>query len=215
MKWRGKLDLKTEEESCLTVLYCRQPNKVSCKNHSNTPGISMHTFLKDSKWKQKWTTFAMIHRLACQQNTLPCALSILKHRVSAEVCLMEHQWISRGFTFRKVQYHQNARSRKIHWTLITQEMREDLQIDFFPRNVLWTFLWDPTDKRQYPKSPSKKIDIFWDWVGLFEIYFRSSKMTDPRPCPTGWAYFRALSRSTKTCQAQTNNKLSTAKIDIS
>ena len=39
-------------------------------------------------------------------------------------------------------------------------------------------------------------------------------MTEPRPCPTGWAYFKALSSSTKTCQAQINNKLSTAKIDI-
>ena len=100
-----------------TVL--QRPNKVSCKNHSNTPGISMHTLPKEAKRKQKWTTFARIHRLACQRNTLPCAPSILKHRVSAEVCLLGHQWISRGFTLRKVQYHQYTRSRKIHWTLIT------------------------------------------------------------------------------------------------
>ena len=62
---------------------------------------------------------------------------------------------------------------------------------FFPRNVLWTFLfWDPTEKRQYPKSPppKKKKDFFSNWIGLFEICFRSSKMTDLRPCPTGWAY---------------------------
>ena len=80
------------------------------------------------------------------------------------------------------------------------------------------FLWHPTVKRQYPKSPppkKKKIDFFSDWVGLFKICFRSSKMTDPRPCPTGRAYFKALWRSAKTCQALTNNnKLSTAKIDI-
>ena len=34
---------------------------------------------------------------------------------------------------------------------------------FFPRNVLWTFLWDPTEKRQYPKSPppqKKKLISF-------------------------------------------------------
>ena len=61
---------------------------------------------------------------------------------------------------------------------------------FFPDNVLWTFLWDPTEKHQYPKSPSlppppqKKNRLFSDWVGLFEICFRSSKMTDPLPCPT-------------------------------
>ena len=83
---------------------------------------------------------------------------------------------------------------------------------FFPRNVLWTFLWDPTEKRQYPKSPpppppQKKLDFFSDWVGLFEVCFRSSEMTDPRPCRRGWAYFRVPSRSTNTCQAQTNNKL--------
>ena len=73
--------------------------------------------------------------------------------------LIGHQWISRGFTLRKVQYHQYTLSQKIHWTLITQELKEDLQIDFFPRNILWMFLWDPTEKRQYPKShpPQKKI----------------------------------------------------------
>ena len=125
----------------------------------------MHAFPKEARRKQKWTTFTRIHmhRLACQRNNLLCALSILKHSVSAEVCLLGHWWISRGFTLRKVQYHQYTRSRKIHWTLITQEMREDLQIDFFLRNVLWAFLGDPTEKRQYPKSPppqKKKIDLF-------------------------------------------------------
>ena len=92
----------------------------------------MYTFPKEAKRKQKWTTFARIHmhRLACQRNTLPCAPSILKHPASAEVCLLGHQWISRGFTLRKVQYHNYMRSQKIHWTLITQEMKEDLQIDF-------------------------------------------------------------------------------------
>ena len=120
------------------------------------------------------------------------------------------------FYLRKVQYHRYTRSRKIHWALITQEMREDFQVDFSPRNSLWKFLWDSPEKRQYPKSPfPKKFDSFSDWVGLFEICFRSSKMTGSRPCPTGWDYCRALSRSTKTCQAQTNNKLSTEKIDIS
>ena len=62
--------------------------------------------------------------------------------------------------------------------------------------------------------PPPKIDFCSDWVGLFEIYFRSSEMTDPRPCPRGWACFRVPSCSTETCQAQTNYKLSAAKIDI-
>ena len=157
-----------------------------------------------------------MHRLACQRNTLPCAPSILKHCVSAEVCLLGHQWISRGFTLRKVQYHQYKRSRKIHWTLITQEMSEDLQIDFFPRNVLWTFLVTlPRNVSMQNSLPlPKKIDFFSGWVDLFEICFRSSEMTDSLPCPRGWAYFRVLSCSTEACQAQRNNKLSTATIDI-
>ena len=73
-----------------------------------------------------------------------------------------------------------------------------------PRNV----------KTQKFPSPAKKIDFFSYWVGLFEICFQCSEMTDPRPCPRGWAYFRVPSCSTETCQAQTNNKLSAAKIDI-
>ena len=141
MKWREKLNLKSEEETWRTILCCRRPNKVSCKNHSNTPGISTHTFPKEAKRKQKWTTFVRIHmhRLACQRNTLACAPSILKHRVSAEVCLLGHQWISRGFTLRNVQYHQYTRSRKIHSTFITQEMREDLQVDFSPETFFGRF----------------------------------------------------------------------------
>ena len=70
---------------------------------------------------------------------------------------------------------------------------------FFARNVLWKFLWDPTEKRQYPKFPSPQIDFCPDWVGLFEICFRSSEMTDPRPCPLRWAYFRVPWCSMKTC----------------
>ena len=44
----------------------RQPNKVSFINHSNTPGISMHTFLKEGKTKTKMDDL-------CQdsQNDLP------------------------------------------------------------------------------------------------------------------------------------------------
>ena len=48
----GTLNLETEEKSWLTVLCCRRPNKVSCKNHSNTRGISMYTSLKEAKRKQ-------------------------------------------------------------------------------------------------------------------------------------------------------------------
>ena len=103
---------------------------------------------------------------------------------SAEVCLLGHQWISRGFTLRKVQYHQYARS-------------------------------DPTEKRQYPKSQppppqkKKKNDFFSDWASLFEICFRFSEMTDPRPCPRGWVYFRVPSCSTEHAKLKqtANNEL--------
>ena len=169
----------------------------------------MHTLPRGAKQKQKWTTFARIHRLACQRNTLPCAPSILKHRVSAEVCLLGHQWISRGFT----NTINTCEAKRFYWTLNTQEMREDLQIDFFLRNVLWTFLWDPffaTENRQYPKFPPCppphpiKINFFSDWVGLLEICFRFSEMTDPRSCPRprGCDHFRVPSRSTKTCHCK-------------
>ena len=164
---------KTEEESWLTVLCCRRPNKVNCKNHSNTPGSSMHTFPKEAKRKQKWTSFVRIHRQAFQRNTLPCAPSILKHLVSAEVCLLRRQWISRGFCLEKdsldIDYPRNEGS---------------LANLFFPEER--SFLWNPTKKCQYPKStppPNKKIDFSPDWV--FEICFQSSEMRDPRPCPRG------------------------------
>ena len=151
----------------------------------------MYTFLKEAKGKQKRTTFARIHRLACQLNTLPCAPSILKHRVSAEVCL----FLKKGLV--------PSIYAKLKDLLDTGYPRNEgrLANRFFPRNVLWTFLWDPTEKRQYPNipppPPQKKKSISCR-IGCF----RSSKMTDPGPCPTGWAYqyFRALSRSTKTCQ---------------
>ena len=119
-------------------------------------------------------------------------------------------------TLAKVQCHQYTRRQKIHWTLITQEMREGLQIDFSQETFFGCFFgtlpWNVSIQNPPPKK-KKKIDFCLDWVGQFDICFRYSKMTEPRPCPTGWAYFKALSRSTKTCQAQINNKLSTAKID--
>ena len=210
MKWRGKLNLKTGEKSWHTVLCCSRSNKVSCRNHSSTPGISIHAFQKEAKQKQIWTTFTRIHmhRLAWKRNTLPCALSILNHRISAEVCLLGHQRISRGFTLRKVQYHQYTRSQKIHWTLITQEMRKSI----FPEKRSLDVSLEPYRETSVSKSqpppppPKKKIDFFSDWASLFEICFRSSDMTDPRPCPRGWAYFRVPSCSTETCQAQKNSK---------
>ena len=54
MKWRGKLNLKTEEESWLTVLCCRRPNKASCINRlfQHTWHLYAH-FPKGGKTKTK------------------------------------------------------------------------------------------------------------------------------------------------------------------
>ena len=49
VKWRGKLNLKTGEKNWHTVLCCSRSNKVSCRNHSSTPGISIHAFQKETK----------------------------------------------------------------------------------------------------------------------------------------------------------------------
>ena len=122
-----------------------------------TPDISMQTLLKEAKRKQKWMTFARIHRLACQQNNLPWAPSILKHHVSAEVCLLGHHWISRGFTLTRYFGKDSVPSiyAKPKDSLDTDYPKNEgrLANQYFPRNVLWMFLWDPTVKRQYPKSP--------------------------------------------------------------
>ena len=60
---------------------------------------------------------------------------------------------------------------------------------FSPINVLWKFVWDPTSiQAPPPQKKKRKNDFFSNWIGLFEIWFRSSKMTDPRSCPTGWSY---------------------------
>ena len=114
----------------------------------------METFQKEAKRKQKWMTFARIHRLACQRNNLPCAKSILKHHVSPEVCLLGHQWISRGFTLTRYLGKGSVPSTYTD-SLDTDYPRNERRLAnrFFPRNILWVFLWDPTVKSQYSKNP--------------------------------------------------------------
>ena len=63
-----------------------------------------------------------------------------------------------------------------------------------------------TSVTKIPPPQTKENRILSDWEGLFEICFRSSEMTDPRPCPRGWAYFRVPSRSTKTCYLSLNQQ---------
>ena len=102
-------------------------------------------------------------RLVCQRNTLPCAPSILKHHVSAEVCLLGHQWISRGFTLTQYLEKGSVPSvcAKLKDSLDTDYPRNEERHanQFFSRNVLLVFLWDPTLKRQYPNSPPPKRSI--------------------------------------------------------
>ena len=148
----------------------------------------MHTFLKEAKRKQKWTTtFARIHRLACQQNTLLCAPSILKHSLSRSSLIGTPVDFKR---FEKRSLPTIDAKGKVSLDNDYPKNEERLANRLFPRNVLWTFpFWNLTEKRQYPKSPlPPKNDFLSNWIGLFEICVRSSKMTDPRPCPTGWAY---------------------------
>ena len=81
---------------------------------------------------------------------------------------------------------------------------------FFPEKRSLDVSLGPYRETSVAKIPSpppkKKIDFFSDWASLFNICFRSSEMTDPRPCPRRWVYFRVPSCSTETCQAQTNRK---------
>ena len=62
-------------------------------------------------------------------------------------------------TLAKVQYHQYTRSQKIHWTLITQKRREDLQIDFSQETFFGCFFgtlpWNVSV--QNPLPPPKEI----------------------------------------------------------
>ena len=115
--------------------------------------LCMHTFLKEAKRKRKWTTtFARIYRLACQQNTLLCAPSILKRSPSRSPL------VGTPVDFKRFE--------KSSLPTIDAKGKDSLDTDYprneerlanrlFPRNVLWTFpFWDLTEKRQYPKSPS-------------------------------------------------------------
>ena len=160
-------------------------------------------------------------RLAYQRNTLPCAPSILQHHVSAEVCLLGHQWISRGLTL--AQYLEKGWVPSVYakpkGSLDTDYPRNEgrLANRFFSRNVLWMFLWDPTVKRQYPKSPSppKKFDFCSDWVAYSKYAFDLPRwqihglVQQDGPI---LKLYRVQRRHAKL--KPTNNNLSTAKIDI-
>ena len=159
MEWRGKLNLKTEEKSLLTVLCCRWLNKVSCKYHSNTPDISMHTFLKEAKRKQKWID---LHQDS--QTGLPTEYFALCFEHFEVSCFSRSVLIGKPVNFKRFYFEKGSIPSiyvKPKDSLDTDYPRNAgrLANQFFPRNALWMFLWDPTMKRQYPKSPSPKKSI--------------------------------------------------------
>ena len=112
-----------------------------------------------------------MHRLVWKRNTLPCALSILNLRISAEVCLLGHQWISRGFAIRTVHYHQYTRSQKIHWgrlaNLIFPEKRS-LDVSLGP--------YRETSVSKIPTPPPKKNLISFRTGQAYSI-FRDDRST--------------------------------------
>ena len=78
---------------------------------------------------------------------------------------------------------------------------------FFPEKRSSDVSFGPYRETSVSKipPPTKKSISFGLGIPIRDI-LRSSEMTDRRPCPQGWAYFRVPSCSTETCQAQTNRK---------
>ena len=164
-------------------------------------------FLKETKRKQKWTTFARIHKLACQRNTWPCAPSILKQQKCA-------YWDTSGFQEVTLRKSIRKAERFIgHWlpkkwgktckSIFSRETFFGRVFGTLPRNV--SIQNPPLQKNRFLFGLGRPIR---NMLSIFQddrYTILSNRM----------AYFRALSRSTKACQAQTNNKLSTAKINIS
>ena len=149
-----------------------------------------------------------MHRLAWKWNTLPCALSILNHRISAEVCLLGHSGFQEVLPWGRFSAINIHKAKRFIGPYSRNEGR--LANRFFPEKRSLDVSLGPYRATSVSKIPTppppKKIAFFSDWASLFEICFRSSEMTDPRPCPRAWAYFRVPSCSMETCQAQTNSK---------
>ena len=98
------------------------------------------------------TTFARIHRLTCQQNTLLCAPTILKHRFRRSLLIGTPVDFKR-FEKRSVLTIDAKGKDSLDNDYPRNEGR--LANRFSPTNVLWKFLWDPTGI-QIPPPPAKK-----------------------------------------------------------
>ena len=201
----------------LTLLCCRRPNKVSCKNHSNTP-FHAH-FHKGGKTKTK------MEDLGQDSHTgLPTEyFALCSEHFDEASCFSRSVLIGTPVDFKRFCLEKGSVPS------IYAKPKDLLDIDYpknkgrlanriFPEKRSLDVSLGPSPSLSRNVSiqnpPPKKIDFFSDWVGLFKICFRSSDMTDPQPRPRGWTYYRVPLRSMKICQVQTNNKLSTAKIDI-
>ena len=149
-----------------------------------------------------------MHRLGWNRNTLPCALSISYFSRSV---LIGTPVDFKGFYLEEGSVPSIYTKPKDSLDIDYSRNEGRLANRFFPEKRYLDVSLGPyreTSVSKIPTPPKKKIDFFSDWASLFEICIRSSEMTDPRPCPQGWAYFRVPSCSTETCQAQTaNNEL--------
>ena len=152
----GEAKSKTEETSWLTVLCCRRPNKVNFINHSNTPGISMHTFPKGGKTKTKMDDLRQD-----SQTGLPTEYFVLCSEHFEALCFSRSVLIGTPVDFKRFEKHSvpsiDAKGTDL---LDTDYPRNEgrLANRFFPRNILKTFFETlPRNVSiQNPPPPAKK-----------------------------------------------------------
>ena len=121
----------------------------------------MHTFLKEVKRKRKWTNLRKDSQIG-----LPTEYFALCTEHFKTSCFSRSVLIGTPVDFKRFYLEKGSVPSicaKLKDSLDTDYPRNEgrLANRFFARNVLWMFLWDPTVKRQYPKSPSpQKIYFF-------------------------------------------------------
>ena len=96
------------------------------------------------------------------------------------------------------------------------KIREDSQIVFPQKRPFFGTPFHPSEIHQYLNIPQNRFFFELDRPSrdMVSIFLRSMTRDKAHPGQQGWAFFRLALRLAKTCQAQTNNELSTAKIDI-
>ena len=171
----GKLNLKTEEESCFTVLCCRQPNKVSCKNHSNNSWHFYAHFPKGGKTKTKMDDLRQD-----SQTGLPTKYFALCSEHFKASCFSRSVLIGTPVDFKRFYFEKGSVPS------IYVEPKDSLTLDVdYPRNEERLANWFFPEKRSLdvslrpyrgtwvsksppPPPPQKKNnDFFPNWVGLY------------------------------------------------